>query len=182
MVGRCSAETSVTFERADPFDSAFREKNPLGKVPALIFEHGRSCLETMTICRAIKALGTSANSGPLEFHGQEEADVALMIGTLDLGIAYRLESLRDATEQSVTWQKRRLEGLRAALPMINAAASRAQDDLYGYGAAALVSALDWLDFRLSDDVNWRASCPTAAHFLDEAKSLPDVASTDPRLG
>lgn len=179
---RSGAQGDARFEKADPFDPSFRAVNPLGKVPALLMDDGTTCLETTLICRVLMSLGDRSLLPEGEAATRrEEADVALMTGLLDLGVAHRLESLRSSKAQSAKWQARRIEGMMAAFPLIENAAERCGERPDGYAAAAFLAALDWLDFRMADFLDWRSACPKAAETLDAFKSGEDAASTDPRV-
>ena len=175
-------DARVAFEEADPFDPAYREKNPFGKVPSLIFADGLTCLETTMICRALMSMGTSLLPDDPKASFQEEADVAMVMGLLDLGVAFMIESRRPEDDQSTLWQERRLEGLHSATPLIDATADRAIAQPDGYAAAALKCGLDWLDFRLSDHFDWRQSCPQAASFSEQQQERPVIISTAPPVG
>ncbi|GGY47421.1 glutathione S-transferase N-terminal domain-containing protein [Parvularcula lutaonensis] len=178
---RSGAESFVAFEVADAWKESYRAVNPLGKVPALVLDNGVACLETTLICRTLMGIGgTDLLPAAQMERVQEEADVALMIGLLDLGVAFLLEDRRDPAEQSKTWQARRLRGIEAALPMVESAARRAARRPRGYGAIALVSALDWFSFRHEGRVHWREACPVATEVVDGLLREEDVAKTDPR--
>lgn len=183
VLTRSGASASVEFQAAQPFDEGFRQHNPLGKVPALKLDDGTLCLETTLIVRVLNGLG-DRDLFPADPQGrrQAEADIALMMGVLDLGVAYRLESMRPDGEQSAHWQSRRLAGLEAAFPLMEQAAERAADDLDGAAALALVCTADWLSFRLSDVLAWQAACPHTDRVAKALLAQTDVAATDPRAG
>ncbi len=176
------AEESVSFEVANPFDDDIRRINPLGKVPALIFEGGPALLETTLIARTIDGLGaTHLLPQDTKARLQEEADVALAMGILDLGVAFRLEVMRDdPATRSARWQKRRLEGIAHALPALNEAAGRANEKQPGFSALAITATADWLSFRLAEDLPWKDKAARAASLTEHLLAEKPVASTDPR--
>lgn len=176
------ASSDVRFELADPFKPEHRKTNPLSRVPALAIDGGPLVVETTLIVRTLNDMGHT-DLLPKEHSArlQAEADIALMMGILDLGVAYVMESRRDASEQSPHWQERRLEGIRASYPLIEAAAARASDAPGGAAALALVTTVDWLSFRLSEALDWQAACPNAARFAGAQLSAEEFAATDPRL-
>lgn len=178
---RAGAEAAVAFEIADPFDEAFRATNPLGKVPALALSGGPVLLETTLICRTLMELGGS-DLLPAEKNARlvAEADLALLIGILDLGVAYRLESVRPPSEQSAEWQSRRLHGLQRALPALEDAAHRASGNPEDLVGLAVLTVCDWFDFRIQAQVPWRDACPSAVHLVEGLKRIAYVAATDPR--
>lgn len=178
---RSGADNAVAFEIAAPMDEAIRTKNPLGRVPALLLDNGTACLETTLICRTLMTIGgTDLLPQEQEARVQEEADVALGMGLLELGVAWFLESRRDAEEQSPTWQARRLRGIELSLPMLEAAGRRAAERPEGLAALAVVCVADWLSFRLGDVVDWRGACPAAAATVDRLLAVSDIAESDPR--
>lgn len=174
------ADEAVAFVEANPMDEAHRSTNPLGKVPALVMTGGPRLFETTLICRTLMALGGRDLLPTGDARLAAEADVALLMGVLDLGVAFRLESLRPSGEQSPAWQERRLAGIRAALPFVEEAAGRADPEASPYAAFALVATCDWLDFRLAPDIAWRDVCPNAAARTDALLRRPDFVATDPR--
>jgi len=179
---RSGAQSSIGFQEASGFDEAFRKVNPLGKVPALIMSDGTALLETTLIVRTIMEFG-STSLWPVEpdDRRQAEADVALCMGILDLGVAFFLESKRDASEQSAHWQERRLTGLSTALPTFDDAAVRAVKAPAGAAALAVYCTADWLQFRLADHVDWPGACPAVGALVRDLGQLEDIAATDPRL-
>ena len=179
---RSGADSSIAFEPASPWDDSFRAVNPLGKVPAMVMEDGAVLAETSLIVRSLMEIGgQSLLPAEPAARRQAEADVALCLGLLDLGVAYFLESRRDASEQSGDWQKRRQEGLRLGMTSLEEAAGRAEQARDGAAALALACTADWLDFRLGDKVDWQNACPTAAAVVADMLTVEDIAATDPRL-
>ncbi|MEE4208155.1 MAG: glutathione S-transferase [Parvularcula sp.] len=178
---RAGLEEQISFVTADPFDEAFRQHNPLGKVPALIVSGGPALFETTLIVRTLDGMGGGATLPP-EGHArlQAEADIALMMGILDLGVAYRLEEMRPKEEQSPRWMERRLLGLRTALPLVQEAARRAGERPEGAAAAAFAVAGDWLRFRLAPTFPFEEDAPEAGAILDRLLEDEALTSTDPR--
>ncbi|MEM1409286.1 MAG: glutathione S-transferase N-terminal domain-containing protein [Pseudomonadota bacterium] len=188
-LARLRADTAefVSFGVADPYSDTFRATNPLGKVPALIIDDGPSFFETSLIVRALNEFG-DGSLVPLDTGKrlEAEADLALALGILDLGVAFLLEQRRPAGEQSASWSERRLKGIRAALPAFDAAAERqaraAQaEERLGAAGLAIVATADWLSFRLSEQIAWREACPAAAGLAADYLGEEDLAATDPRL-
>jgi glutathione S-transferase len=173
------AGVEIGFRVADPFDPGFRAVNPLGKVPALkMTREGPLLLETGLICRTLMSRGRNLLPAEPSKRLLHEADIAVLTGVLDLGVAYLMEKRREA-DISPSWQKRRLEGIEAAYPMVEDAARRAGGGEPGYLTLMLVAALQWLDFRLGEELDWRASCPAAAELMDGLGRDEDIAATDP---
>lgn len=171
----------IAFEVADPFDEGYRRINPLGKVPALILDTGPQLLETGLIARVLMQLGGTDLLPEDELARiQAEADLALIIGVLDLGVAAFLETRRPQTERSEPWLQRRLKGIETALPLVDAAARRHAGDPDGLAAAAIAVTGDWLSFRLADSIGWRAGAPAAAALADGLLAGEIFAATDPR--
>ncbi|MCQ8185766.1 glutathione S-transferase family protein [Parvularcula maris] len=174
------AGAEVGFRLADPFDPEYRAVNPLGKVPALkMAGDGPLLLDTGLICRTLIGEGRDLLPSARAERLQHEADIAVLTGVLDLGVALLMEKRREA-DISAKWQQRRIDGIERAYPLIEAAAPRAASSAPdGYLALMMVSALQWLDFRLSEELDWRAACPGAAKLVDSLAEDPDVSATDP---
>ncbi|MEO1657431.1 MAG: glutathione S-transferase N-terminal domain-containing protein [Pseudomonadota bacterium] len=179
---RAEVHEQFRFEVVGPFDDGIRKLNPLGKVPALIMTDGTQLLETTLIVRTLNAFG-ARDLFPAGAHERlaVEADIALAMGVLDLGVAYFLESRRSEGEVSAHWQGRRAEGLTAALPALNTAATRASKEPESINAVALAVMTDWLCFRLSDLMDWRSKAPALLKLTDTLLEDEDIAATDPRL-
>ena len=175
-------EDQFPFEVVGPFDDGIRKLNPLAKVPALLMDDGTALLETTLIVRTLNAYGGSDlfPASPKDCLAAE-ADIALALGTLDLGVAYFLESRRSDGAISDHWQGRRRDGLVAALPALNDAAARALKAPEGVPAVALTITADWLCFRLSDLIDWRSKASSLLKLADQLLDDEDIAATDPRL-
>jgi glutathione S-transferase len=169
----------IGFELADPFDPAFRHLNPLGKVPALLVEEGQTLLDTGLICRTLMNRGRDLLPSDPDERLADEAMIAVLTGVLDLGVAWVMESRRER-DVSEHWQARRLEGIAAAFPLIDRAAERARGRPHSYLALALITTLQWLDFRLGDNALWRDQCPDARTFLGSLSADPNISSTAPQ--
>lgn len=164
-----------------PFEEEIRHVNPLARVPALTIEGGPTLVETMLICRTLMAhAGVDLLPQDQAERIQAEADVALLHGALELGIAFFLESNRDPAEQSAHWQSRRKTGIMAAMPEIARIAARAEANPEGFVALDLACVLDWFSFRLGDHIDWRAAAPEAARVVDGLLHKKELADTDPR--
>lgn len=179
---RAGVTDQFGFEVVGPFDDGIRKLNPLGKVPALIMTDGTALLETTLIVRTLNAFGSKDlfPKDPRECLSVE-ADIAMAMGVLDLGVAHFLESRRSEDDISAHWQGRRRDGLEAALPALNAAAVRLEKAPESLSAVALAITTDWLCFRLSDLIDWRAKAPALLKLTDALLEVEDIAATDPRL-
>ncbi|MEM0929818.1 MAG: glutathione S-transferase N-terminal domain-containing protein [Pseudomonadota bacterium] len=179
---RAAVDGVFRFEVVGPFDDGIRKLNPLGKVPALIMDDGTALLETTLIVRTLNAYGPK-DLFPADPRAclAVEADIALAMGVLDLGVAYFLESRRSDGEVSAHWQERRSVGLSAALPALNTAAERALKAPESLSAVALAVTADWLGFRLSDVIDWRGKASALFKLADALLEEDDIAATDPRL-
>ncbi|NNU15900.1 glutathione S-transferase [Parvularcula sp. ZS-1/3] len=176
---RCGAEADVAFETANPFDDHYRSVNPLARVPALIMADGLGLYETPLICRTLMDIGgKDLRSVDPAQRLREEAMVGVLMGFLELGVAYFLETRRPEAERSSDWQERRMAGLVAALEEIGTRLATPLPE-QGYGALALVSTLDWAEFRLASFLDWKAIAPRAAALCDQLNKVPDIAATHP---
>lgn len=146
-IGGVPVEEVVSDPR-DP-DGGFWSVNPVGRIPALELPDGTGIAESMLICRHIDQkfadgrfhAGVDRDAGRLAIHG-------LAIGTLDRGVAARIEKLRTPGPDSEAY----IDGLLAAVTRGADAMDRAfrfqeqsaSPDIVDMAVACTV---EWLQFR-----------------------------------
>ncbi|MEM9810332.1 MAG: glutathione S-transferase N-terminal domain-containing protein [Pseudomonadota bacterium] len=177
---RSGASQAIAFEKADAFVESYRAVNPIGRVPALIIDDGPIVADTPLIVRTLMDIGGTdlLPADPME-RLEAEADIALAMGVLDLGVAYFLETKREPEEQSPRWLDRRLAGVQETLSVIDASAARLE--VGSLSSLAFACMADWLGLRMEHALDWRAAAPRLSGIVDQVLAFDDVAATDPRL-
>lgn len=166
--------------RADPIsggDAALLAANPIGQVPALIDDDGVAWIDSPVIAARLDALSGAPRLMP---EGESRWPVVrrevLADGILELGVKWRIESLRPDGERSPAWIGRWRAGIFRALDAAEAQAPG--PDVFDLGAIATVCALTWLDFR-HGEVDWRESRPRLAALQAALEARPSFRETAP---
>jgi len=171
------------FEIDNPWkaDAKAAKLNPLGKVPALLLDDGRTLFDSRVIvgfldnASPISRLVPAGNREGVEARRWE----ALADGVLDAGVLARLENQREAKLRSAPWIERQMGKVRAGLAAMD---SELGDKPWcvgnGYTLAdiALGVCLGWLDFRYPK-MDWRkdqANLARAFAKLSERQSFSDT--------
>jgi|CXWL01.1.fsa_nt_gi glutathione S-transferase len=166
-------EVSVDLFGADA--AAVQAINPLGQVPALVDDEGIVWTDSPLICARLDALSGAPLLLP---EGGARWDVlrreVIADGAMELGVKYRLESIRPEGERSPSWLARWRAGV---LRSIEAAEAQASGD-FDLAAIATVCALTWLDFRIPD-LGWRSACPKLAALQAALEARPSFRDTAP---
>ncbi len=171
------------FEIDNPWkaDAKAAKLNPLGKVPALLLDDGRTLFDSRVIvgfldnASPISRLVPAGNREGVEARRWE----ALADGVLDAGVLARLENQREAKLRSAPWIERQMGKVRAGLAALD---SELGDKPWcvgnGYTLAdiALGVCLGWLDFRYPK-MDWKkdqANLARAFAKLSERQSFSDT--------
>lgn len=149
--------------RVDPLSAGadYTAINPLSQVPALVDDGGVVWNDSPLICARLDAM-----SGEPKLIPEGEARwgclrrEVLADGMMELGVKWRLESLRPDGERSSSWIARWRGGLERAIDAAETNTPAARE-LFDLGDVAIVCALTWLDFRHPELV-WRGSHPKLA--------------------
>jgi glutathione S-transferase len=160
-------------------DSTVRERNPLGKVPALVLESGETLFDSPVICEYLDSLHDGEPLFPRSGHRRWSAlrYQALGDGIMEATLLRRLEMLRPSKEQSHAWIERQQAALRRSLGVLESEVSSLGDS-FDIGAIAIVCALGYLDLRYRD-LEWRRRHPELAHWMTHHAPRPSVKSTIP---
>jgi glutathione S-transferase len=171
------------FEIDNPWkaDAKAAKLNPLGKVPALLLDDGRTLFDSRVIVAFLDNASPIARLVPAE--NRERVEVrrweALADGVLDAGVLARLENQRDAKLRSAPWIERQMGKVRAGLAAMD---SELDDKPWcvgnGYSLAdiAVGVCLGWLDFRYAK-MDWKkghANLARAFAKLSERQSFADT--------
>jgi glutathione S-transferase len=176
-----AAQTTLHEVGGSPLDpgSLPVDRNPLGKIPALVLEDGRTLYDSRVICRYLDA---RAGAG-LYPQGEALWDVLTLEATADgileaaLLMVYesrlRPEPLRFAPWVEGQWSKvaRALDAVEAGwMPLLDGPLTAAH--------LALGAALGYLDFR-HDARGWRHGRPKLAQWAEGIAARPSMQATRP---
>jgi glutathione S-transferase len=171
------------FEIDNPWkaDARAAKLNPLGKVPVLVLDDGRTLFDSRVIVGFLDNASPISRLVPAENRERVEARrwEALADGVLDAGVLARLENQREAKLRSAPWIERQMGKVRAGLAAMD---SELGDKPWcvgnGYTLAdiALGVCLGWLDFRYPK-MDWKkdqANLARAFAKLSERQSFADT--------
>jgi glutathione S-transferase len=160
-------------------DPAVVERNPLGKIPALVTDTGAALFDSRVICEYLNGLG---DGHLLPATGETRfailTDQALADGLMDAAVLSRYESaLRPEALRWREWSGGQMDKVSSALSDFErrAAAWQGRIDL---GVIAVGCALGYLDFRYSD-IGWRERSPSLARWYEQFAARESMAKTRP---
>ncbi len=175
------------FDKHDPWapDSQVPRFNPLGKVPALLLEDGRSLYDSRVIAEFLD--NVSPVNRLIPAGNREKTEVkrweALADGVLDAGIAARQEGQRPAEQQSSAVIDRLFgkvdSGLSAIAEDLGERAWCCGIDL-SLADIAVGCCLGWLAFRFPQ-LDWAARHENLARFAKKLAERPSFAATVPTV-
>ena len=177
VLGLTDRFTVVMADTADPSD-ALRSQNPLGKIPALVFDDGETLFDSRVI---LEWLDLEAGGGRVLPADPKARFAALRLqaladGILDAAILIVYENrFRAETERSSAWVTHQAGKIDRALVHLEAAPP-ADDAAITVGTIALACALGYLDLRFAG--RWRDSHPRLVAWLDAfAARVPAFETT-----
>jgi glutathione S-transferase len=158
--------------------------NPLGKVPVLLLDDGRTLFDSRVIVAFLDNASPIARLVPAENRERVEARrwEALADGVLDAGVLARLENQREAKLRNAQWIERQMGKVRAGLAAMD---SELGDKLWcvgnGYTLAdiAVGVCLGWLDFRYPK-MDWKKDHANLARAFDKLSERQSFADTVPQ--
>lgn len=154
------------------------DHNPLGKVPALLLDDGRTLFDSRVICRYLdaRAGGRLYPAGEALWDGL--ALEAMADGMMEAAVLMVYESrLRPEAIRFAPWVEGQWAKIARALDMAEAAAP-APDAAFDMSRIALACALGYLDFRHAAR-DWRAGRPRLAAWDAAIASRPSMMATRP---
>ena len=161
LMDRIEVVATSTDDAAGPL----RRENPLGKIPVLVLDDGRSVYDSRVIMETLDHLAGGDAILPAEWNARLASLTlqALADGMMDAAILVIYESrYRPAELQLGAWVERQRDKIHRGL----AALADAPPDLgkLNVGTITAACALGYLDFR--KQVDWRKDYPALIGWLD----------------
>jgi glutathione S-transferase len=161
-------------------DDALNADNPLGKIPALILDDGRTLYDSRVICEYLNTLGNGSlfPDDPTRWDCLRRQAIA--DGICDAAVLVRYETF--ARPQAKQWDQwidnQKLKYRRALAALESQVASFS--DIVDIGTLSIAIALEYIDFRNPDE-NWRATHPLLAQWhasFSQRSSLQQTLPAD----
>lgn len=161
-------------------DDALLAANPLGKIPTLILDDGTSLYDSAVVCDYLDTLAEPRLMPEGEARFVARRRLALSDGILEAVFNIACErNRRPEGERSPSWIERWAEAARRGV-------AACADELDGYGSSltlphvGLVCALDYVDLRASDLLDWRAGHPALVEWYATFGEREAMRATRPQ--
>lgn len=158
--------------------SGLRERNPLGKIPALVTEEGETLYDSRVICEYLDTLAGGGRLFPPAAPARWTAlrRQALADGMADAAVFVRYETvLRPAALQWPEWVDGQWLKIRTALDALERESLTGPFDI---GLISIACALGYLDVRFPQE-RWRQSRPRLSSWFTAVGERASLASTRP---
>jgi glutathione S-transferase len=167
----------VTSSPVDPH-SGLRERNPLGKIPALVTDAGETLYDSPVICEYLDVLAGGGRlfppHGPARWRALRRQ--ALADGIADAAVLVRYETAaRPVPLQWREWLDGQWLKIHTALDALE---RDTLDGPFDIGAISIACAIGYLDLRFPQEP-WRQSRPRLARWLDALAERASLAATRP---
>jgi glutathione S-transferase len=153
----------VTYKIINPYlsEPELVFANPLSKIPCLVTEDGVGIYDSPIICEYIDSLNDTPKLIPAS--GEERWKVlrgqALADGIMDAAFLVVSDRRRQDAEPSQIWITRQLAAIVRACDAVEHDVAGFDKNNITLDQLALASALSYVSFRLSDDIDWQAEHP-----------------------
>jgi glutathione S-transferase len=155
-----------------------RAANPLGKIPVMILENGKTIFDSRVITRYLDEFAGS-NLYPQKKIYDILTLEALADGIMESAVSITYESkLRPDNEQSPSWMEAQWSKVLHAVKALDDGEFKAMDGEMNMGQIAVACALGYLDFR-HDARQWRVGHSHLASWNDKVMKLPALIKTIP---
>ncbi|MCU0896736.1 MAG: glutathione S-transferase N-terminal domain-containing protein [Burkholderiales bacterium] len=158
--------------------------NPLGKVPVLVLEDGRTIFDSRVIVEFLDHASPISRLIPADH--RERVDVrrweALADGILDAGILVRFENLRPQHERSQSWIDRQMGKVTRGLAEMDKELGTnpwCATSSYSLADIAVGCCTGWLNFRFPQ-LGWQKQHANLARHVAKLAERPTFADTTPR--
>ena len=158
--------------------AGLRERNPLGKIPALITDAGEALYDSPVICEYLDALAGGNRlfpaNGPARWRALRRQ--ALADGIADAAVLVRYETAaRPVPLQWREWLDGQWLKIRSALDALE---HDTLDGPFDIGVISIACALGYLDLRFPQEP-WRQDHPSLSRWLGALAERESLAATRP---
>lgn len=167
----------ATVMMAGPANLDVLKDNPLGKIPALVLDDGRTVFDSRVICGYLDDIGSGARLIPdtIDARLACQRREALGDGLLDLLLLWRTELGRGG-HANIAMCGGFEDKVRAAMAQLERDAEDLVAEPFGLGHISVVCALGQLDFRYPD-CGWRDAHPKLAGWFESVSDRASVRDT-----
>jgi glutathione S-transferase len=154
--------------------------NPLGKIPTLVTDDGRTLFDSAVICEYLDTLHAGAKLFPAAGAARWEALRwhALGDGMLDTLILWRNERDQPSAQQNQDWLSTFALKIANSLDVVERETAELEHAPFGIGHVGIVCALGYLDYRFQD-LRWRDEHPRSAAWFQKLSQRASVKATLP---
>lgn len=181
----CGKADAIELERvtttAVASDSRLREKNPLGKIPAMETDNGEVLFGSSVICAYLAENSEKNVLGPAEGTEKFRAMTleALADGIMEAAVLVRYElALRPEKYQWSEWVDGQMAKVEAGLGALENTYSSDLKKGVTIGSIAAACALSYLDFRFPQ-LDWRKSHAELVDWHASFAKRPSMLATEP---
>ena len=165
-------------------DNIATQFNPLGKVPCLVLDDGKTLYDSSVIVDYLDTLTPFNRLLPEDRHARTEVKCweALADGIMDAAVLVRLEGKRPVAAQSQDWISLQTGKVHAGLRALASQLGEntfCHDNTFSLADIAVGCALGWLDFRFPE-IAWRKQYPNLAALSERLSKRPSFQETRPQ--
>lgn len=152
--------------------------NPLGKVPTLLLDNGKSLCESPVICEYLDSLSNDNPLFPTDNTARFEVLnlAALASGIMDEAVAYVMEGRRPEEKRYQFLVERKENSIKRTISFISG--NNFDKDIWNIGTINTAIALAYIDFRMPH-IKWRDDNKNLAEWLDFINKKPSMVATLP---
>lgn len=165
-------------------DTCVPQYNPLGKVPVWVLEDGKTLFDSRVIVEYLDGISPVNHLLPREVRPRISAKrwEALADGICEAAALVFVERKRPNAQQSPEWIARQLDKVKLSLQFMNNDLSNREwcvNEVFGLADIAVGCALGYLDFRFSDEIDWRRQNANLAELYDRLVQRTSFKETRP---
>ena len=174
----------IEIERINPYESEFRDLNPLGKIPCLILGEDTGLFDSFVICDYLDRLGTGPALIPATgaLRDQVLRLHAIGQGITDAALNLRSQVMRDAKLDTPLPKDWYVDRQWTAIQKSCVLLDREIETLKGpldLGQISVATALGYLDLRFPESA-WRHHAPLLGDWYTTLIERPSLQATMPK--
>ncbi len=169
----------VEYVFVDPWSSPaeLQAVNPACRVPTLVTDHQAVLTEAGVIALYLEHRYPEPRLMARDNVERVHAQLGLALGCLNSGVGAFLQRRfgEPGSTLETRWAASLQRGAKGLVETVDAGRTGDPD----LGDLAIAVALDWLDYRFAEEVNWRAGAADVAAWVDRLLARPAFADTQP---